>query len=609
MDRHESAEAGFAHTFYRFGGFRLDADGTLLFGEIHVHLSLKELAALRLLLENSSRVVTPLELKQALWAGVPVAADAVSKCMASLLKKLEPEQCIEIVYKRGYRMAVAVRPLSEPADALPRLAILPFAVTYGVPEYLGAVIAEDAGALISGARLPAASVIARDSVFALARRGLEPQQIGRILNADLVLCGTLRALPTHYRMRADMIRLTGGSHEPGQDRAQDRAQDPAKEWTQEWVEDLFVERDRIAGLETALANLVNYRLGVTGLSIAASAGENDDPWPEQQANAQRREAHELLQRARYEWQSLERHRMQDGLRHLERATELDPSLVAARIDLVHLCVTQEIYGFMAPSVAADRAQRAAASIPDLTSSAERILPALGWFAFHVDRDMPAAQSHFRQSAHVLHDPWVTRTRAQFALSRHRFGEAIEVLEAALRVDPCSPLLRSRLAWAHHLDGQASASLDLIRTVLDQYPENESAGFYGINIFGFNGETARAMEVAESLTRRIPYFDLATTAQAYALAVAGHRDEARAILDRLQWLSRERYVLKTIAPLVYMVLGEEELALAELHAANDRRCPWFFQVLADPRLKPLRGRPEFDSLLNILAGMETQGERK
>jgi TolB-like protein/tetratricopeptide (TPR) repeat protein len=515
--------------------------------------------------------------------------------MTSLRTKLEPEECIEIVYKRGYRMAVAVTRLTEVADALLRLAILPFTVTYGVPEYLGAVIAEDAAALISGARRPVASVIARDSVFALARRGLDPQQIGRMLNADLVLSGTLRSLPTHFRMRAEMIRVIGAGHD----------------WAQDWVEDLLIPRDRIAGLENTLAGIVNRRvgdhIGAGGLSIAASAGEDGEPLAGQQASAQRREAYELLQRARYEWQSLERHRMQDGLRQLERAAELDPSLAAARVDLVHLCVTQEIYGFMAPVIAADRAQRMAASIPDIASRAAHVLPALGWFAFHVDRNLPAAQSLFRQSAHVPHSSWVTRTRAQFALSRHRFTEAIDVLQSAIRVDPCSPLLLGREAWALHLDGQSAASMDLIRTVLDQYPENESAGFYGINIFGFNGETAKAMELAASLTRRIPYFDLATTAQAYAFAAAGRRDEARAILDRLQWLSRERYVLNTVSSLVYMVLGEEDLALAELHAANERRCPWFFQVLADPRLKPLRGRPQFDSLLKVLADMEAQAQ--
>ena len=38
-------------------------------------------------------------------------------------------------------------------------------------------------------------------------------------------------------------------------------------------------------------------------------------------------------------------------------------------------------------------------------------------------------------------------------------------------------------------------------------------------------------------------------------------------------------------------------------ANEIRCPWFFQMLADPRLKPLKERPEFAAFEASLAAME------
>jgi hypothetical protein len=33
------------------------------------------------------------------------------------------------------------------------------------------------------------------------------------------------------------------------------------------------------------------------------------------------------------------------------------------------------------------------------------------------------------------------------------------------------------------------------------------------------------------------------------------------------------------------------------------------MLADPRLKPLRTRPDFEAMLGILAGMETEAARE
>jgi DNA-binding winged helix-turn-helix (wHTH) protein/tetratricopeptide (TPR) repeat protein len=600
-----------------FGGYRLADDGTLLRGETPVHLPPKELAALQLLVANAGRIVTPQQLRQALWGDVHVTIDSVPRCLSSLRARLQPEECIQTVYKRGYRLTAEVETRSAgPVGTLPRLAILPFAVRYGVPDYLGSVLAEETMARLSGARPAVVSVLAQDSVFTLARRGLTAQQTGEALHADLVLAGTLSALPMHYRLRAEMIRVQDG--------------------TQIWVEDLLVERSRVAGLETELVNRLNLRLGPRGLaerpssagykneglSISAAAAPSAVAEPGEESALEHREAYEIYQRARHDWQTLERHRMQDGLQHLLRATELDPSLIGARIDLVNLCVTQSLYGFMSPAVEADIVRRTAEpgslatglgsrgdeSIPGLSSRAEAVLPALGWISFHFDRNLPEALRTFSLSAHLPHDPWVTRVRSMFALSRHRFDEAIDLLRGAVQVDPYSPWLQARLAWALHLAGEAAESKEQIRRTLNLFPEHEGSNLYGAVILAFNGEAAQATELAHGLSQRLPYFDLATSVDAYALACAGRGDEAYAILERLQWLSRERFLLKTFMPAAYVALGELDAALTELRASEETRCPWFFQMLADPRLKPLHGRPEFEQMRSILAGMEAEAAR-
>jgi tetratricopeptide (TPR) repeat protein len=300
--------------------------------------------------------------------------------------------------------------------------------------------------------------------------------------------------------------------------------------------------------------------------------------------------------------------MQDALQHLLRAIELAPSLVAARVSLADLCVTQAFYGFMPPAIAADLVRRGTDAIAGLPVRAEAMLPALGWIGFHFDRNLPAALRAFARSAHLPHDPWITRTRSLFALSRHRFDEAIDLLQTAIHEDPWSAWLQARLAWAHHLAGDSAASLQLATTALDRFPGHEEVQLYGAIILAFHGKAARSLEVAQDLAQRLPYFDPAAAVHAYALAMAGHAEEARTILDRLQWLSRERYTMKTFAPAVYVALGEFDTALETLRAAEQLRCPWFFQMLADPRLNPLRERPEFRSMLGILAGMEAEAER-
>lgn len=237
-----------------------------------------------------------------------------------------------------------------------------------------------------------------------------------------------------------------------------------------------------------------------------------------------------------------------------------------------------------------------------------MLPALGWIQFHVDRDLPAALSAFSLSAHQPHDAWTTRARSMFALGRHRFGEAIELLRAAIQLDPFAPWLHCRLAWAMHLAGDATSSVDQTRHALRQFPEHGGTSLYGAVILAYNGDADRAVEAAQGLAQRLPYFDLATEVLAYALASAGRTDEARTVLERLQWLGRERFLLRAFTPAVYLVLGEPDAALTELAASNEARCPWFFQMLADPRLKPLDARPEFLEMRGLLTHMEAEAAR-
>jgi DNA-binding winged helix-turn-helix (wHTH) protein/tetratricopeptide (TPR) repeat protein len=600
-----------------FAGFRLESDGTLFRGKSAIHLTPRELTALRMLLERVGQIVGISELKQALWGATNVTAESLPRCMSSLRARLEPEDCIQTIYKRGYRLTAEVRPAGKVPRSEPRLAIPPFATDPGVPAHLGPAIAEETIARLSNSSAAGIKVLARDSCFALATRGLTAVELGRTLDADLVLAGTMRTLPCHFRLRAEMIRVADG--------------------VQIWVEDMLVDRERSVAIETDLVERLIFRLadpkfegrqrpaaaagkaaheyapsekglwsaeagevswsGSGGLSISASSSHPAANSPQHQ------EAYEVFLRGRHEWQTLERHRMQDGLQKLARASELDPTLIAAKVELASLCVTQAFYGYMAPATAASLVQGTADTIPDLPQTAPAMLPAMGWMNFHFNRNLAGALWAFAASEGLPHDPWTTRVRAMFALSRRHFAEAIHLLKAALEIDPYSPWLSSRLAFAYHLNGQADASVEQIKQAISLFPGHEGSNLYGAIILAYNGQTALAVELAADLSRRLPYLDMATSVHAYALACAGQTAEARTLLERLDWLSRERYVLRTMNAAALLALDDREAAIAELRKSAEIRCPWFFQMLADPRLKPLHGHPEFIELEAILPRME------
>ena len=90
------------------GNLHLETDGTLTRGDEVIHLPPKELAALNVLLAHAGNIVTHRELKQALWGDVHVTDDSVTKCLSSLRELLAPDDYIQTVYKRGYRLTTDV---------------------------------------------------------------------------------------------------------------------------------------------------------------------------------------------------------------------------------------------------------------------------------------------------------------------------------------------------------------------------------------------------------------------------------------------------------------------------------------------------------------------
>src|SRR6185312_8746680 len=151
----------------------------------------------------------------------------------------------------------------------------------------------------------------------------------------------------------------------------------------------------------------------------------------------------------------------------------------------NLCIAHAFYGFMAPDEVSRMVRWAVAPIGDISGRAAAVLPAMGWISFHFDRDLPAALRAFSLSAQLPHDPWTTRVRAHFALSRHRFDEAIDLLQRALAADPFSPWLHSRLAWAQHLAGDARPSMESALRALKEFPDETGTAFYGSLILAFN----------------------------------------------------------------------------------------------------------------------------
>jgi DNA-binding winged helix-turn-helix (wHTH) protein/TolB-like protein len=350
---------------YSFGNYLLDADGVLLRDSAIVPIPPKELSILRLLLERAGQVVSQEQLRRRAWGKIYVSDDSLPRCISSLRARLQSSGCIETYYKRGYRFSMPVDRNFEPglgadkpendgdrdagvvtqnaalpgqpdrADSadraegglarhelsapLPRLAILPLTTGPGVPESLGPELAETVMLRLSRVRRSAMEIVARDSVFHLAGQSASAREIGIALGADLVLVGHMTALASHFRVRAEMIRVADAM--------------------QLWIEDFLVPRESLADLDTLLARRITARVQRTFLSrmTPASPQASAGPVPELAetdtigSTGPGRVAYAAQLQSAFQLGTLLRRNVREGIRGMQKAVESAPSQTEARL--------------------------------------------------------------------------------------------------------------------------------------------------------------------------------------------------------------------------------------------------------------------------------------
>ena len=83
----------------------------------------------------------------------------------------------------------------------------------------------------------------------------------------------------------------------------------------------------------------------------------------------------------------------------------------------------------------------------------------------------------------------------------------------------------------------------------------------------------------------------------ALAALGQRDEADAILARLEEESRQQYVRAEFLAMGYAAVGDLDHAFASLERAYQARSSGLIYLRLDPGFAPLRSDPRFADLVN------------
>jgi TolB-like protein/DNA-binding winged helix-turn-helix (wHTH) protein/Flp pilus assembly protein TadD len=440
----------------------------------------------------------------------------------------------------------------------PMIAVLPFENLSGDPEedYFSQGITEELIAQLGTLNPDSLGVIARTTVARYRPGQYSIAEIGRALDVQYVLEGSVRRSGQRVRITAQLIEVARQTHL----------------WAEAYeheVEDvLLTQRDVAMRVADALA-----------MSVLRTRTVPRMPSPA---------AYEAYLRGRYLRQQATEQSLARARTYYEQAIESDPTYGAAYAGLadVYHVLGGPGWEFGPPRELLPRALEAArraieldAELPD--GYAVRAMCRL-WFEWNpaaAEQDLRRAISlnpSFTQGHQYLSTVLTVQGRAD---------EAIAAARKAAQLDPLSPVSGTTLAYRFYYAGKYDEALKEFGRTIEIAPEFASARLGEAQAYR---ELGRPAESLAALQRAAPFSGGRTYLQAhlaYAQAVNGHKDEARKILDGLHDLAATRYVSPYDLGLIAAGLGDRTAVRAHLERAFAERSGWMMFVGIEREFAP------------------------
>ena len=476
-------------------------------------------------------------------------------------------------------LAVAVtavwrsRSTSTPPPASDRravLAVLPFDNLSGDPaqDFFSDGLTEEMIAQIGKLNPDRLTVIARSSIAKYKGSRLTAKEIGRELNADYLVQGSVRRWSDRMRITVQLID----------------ARNQTDLWTEDYDRDI---KDVLAVQDSVAASVAGH------IHIALTEEQKTRLARSRQVAP---EAYVAYLKGRYYWNR----RTGDGIaraeQYFQQAIDADPTYAAAWSGLADCNSGLAWHGYKDPADALPKALMAARKAVDLDPQSAEAHASLGLVLSH-RWQWAEADAEFRRALQL--DPRYANAHHWYAdyLSIHgRHSEAVAEANRALELDPLNLMISTWLGLRYYLARNYPAAIQTNRESVDLDPNFAAAHLVlGEDYLqaGLHREALSELKKAATLSGDNSLY---TAQVAVALAASGHDSEVLRIAHQLEATAKQRYVSPYGLAQIYAALNREDDTFRWLQAAHDGHAVWMGYLAVDPLFDRYRSDARFQELL-------------
>jgi eukaryotic-like serine/threonine-protein kinase len=415
-------------------------------------------------------------------------------------------------------------------------------------------------------KVPGMQVASRTSCFAFKGKEVDVRQVGEKLGVSSVLEGSVRKVGNKIRVTAQLINVENGYHL----------------WSETYdrqLEDVFAIQDEIS---RAIVDALKLRLGGGGETLVVPTKNI--------------EAYNLYLKGRFFFYKQTEPALQKALEFFQLALLQDPAFARAYAGIADVW-SDLADDWVAPDDAYPRAKSAAERAlqrdPQLAEAMTSIGKVLCWHEWNFDGAQQVLERAVELSPNYAEGHFVLGTTLPLV---GRLGEGTAALKKALTLDPLSSPFSSWLARFLLYAGDFHAAIAQGHKTIELDEHSLRAPHVIGSAYLEQGDAETALQWyrrGQGLERAVRSYDALIVR---ALAALDRRDEAEAIMSRLDEESKHHYLRADILAMGYAAMGDRDHAFECLERAFQSRSAGLIYLHLDPAYHPLRPDSRFADLV-------------